>query len=55
VRHPGLATARADDWPQITILALEGAGQPYAQSIENALREGQTNEETAEKVRREIE
>ena len=50
-----LATARADDWPQITIEALERTGQPYAQSIENALSEGRISEETAEKVRREIE
>ena len=50
-----LATARADDWPQITIEALEQTGQPYARAIENALRDGRINEETAEKVRQEIE
>ncbi|MCW2318618.1 defect-in-organelle-trafficking protein DotB [Rhodoblastus acidophilus] len=50
-----LATARADDWTQITIEGLERTGQPYARAIENALKEGRINEETAVAVRREIE
>ncbi|WP_294537734.1 ATPase, T2SS/T4P/T4SS family [uncultured Rhodoblastus sp.] len=49
-----LATARADDWPQITMEALESTGQTYARAIENALKEGRIDEETAEMVRREI-
>ncbi|WP_294532802.1 ATPase, T2SS/T4P/T4SS family [uncultured Rhodoblastus sp.] len=50
-----LATASADDWPQITIEALERTGQPYARTIEIALKEGRIDEEAAEMVRREIE
>jgi defect-in-organelle-trafficking protein DotB len=50
-----LATASADDWPRITIEALERTGQPYARAIENALIEGRIDEEAAEMVRREIE
>jgi len=50
-----LATAKADDWAQITIESLERTGQPYARAIENALTEGRIDEETAAAVWREIE
>jgi defect-in-organelle-trafficking protein DotB len=49
-----LASARADDWPQITAETLESHGQSYAKAIERALKEGRIDEETAEKVRQEL-
>jgi defect-in-organelle-trafficking protein DotB len=50
-----LASARADDWPQITAEAVEKEGQSYAKAIGIALAEGRIDEETAAQVRREIE
>ncbi len=49
-----LASARADDWPQITAEAVESEGQSYAKAIAIALKEERIDEETAEKVRQEI-
>ena len=49
-----LASARADDWPQITAEAVDEQGQSYAKAIGIALAEGRIDEETAEKVRQEI-
>ena len=49
-----LASARADDWPQITAEAVESEGQSYGKAIAIAFREGRIDEETAEKVRQEI-
>ena len=49
-----LASARADDWPQITAEAVDEQGQSYAKAIGVALAEGRIDEETAEKVRQEI-
>jgi defect in organelle trafficking protein DotB len=49
-----LASARADDWPQITAEAVEGEGQSYAKAIAIALKEERIDEETAERVRQEI-
>ena len=49
-----LASARADDWPQITAEAVDEQGQSYTKAIGVALAEGRIDEETAEKVRQEI-
>jgi defect-in-organelle-trafficking protein DotB len=49
-----LASTRPDDWPQVTAEALEKDGQSYVKAIGIALKEGRIDEETAEKVRREI-
>jgi defect-in-organelle-trafficking protein DotB len=49
-----LASARADDWPQITAEAVESEGQSYAKAIALALKEERIDEDTAEKVRQEI-
>ena len=49
-----LASARADDWPQITAKAVDEQGQSYTKAIGVALAEGRIDEETAEKVRQEI-
>ena len=49
-----LASAGADDWPQITAEAVQSEGQSYAKAIAIALKEERIDEETAEKVRREI-
>ena len=50
-----LAGAQADDWPHLTMEAVESQGQSYAKAILIALREGRIDEETAAKVRQEIE
>jgi defect-in-organelle-trafficking protein DotB len=49
-----LASARADDWPQITAEAVDEQGQSYVKAIGIALAERRIDEETAEKVRQEI-
>ncbi len=49
-----LASAHADDWPQITAEAVDRDGQSYTKAIGIAFAEGRIDEETAEKVRQEI-
>ncbi|VFU17609.1 type IV pilus twitching motility protein PilT [Methylocella tundrae] len=50
-----LASAAADDWPHLTMEALERDGQSYEKAIAIALEEGRIDEETAADVRRELE
>ncbi len=42
-----LASAHADEWPHITMEAVEKEGQSYRKAIELALHDGRITEETA--------